>query len=100
MYVCSNCNACPPTRTYLHIYNPLWTQDDSITGAVTGVGRRSRKRNMTAAETTGVPSTKAVALPGRRGRNDEEEEEGFGVAMSQQVRIIATARVHRLMRCG
>ncbi|KAG2445614.1 hypothetical protein HXX76_000224 [Chlamydomonas incerta] len=59
--------------------------EDSITGAVTGVGRRSRKRNAAAAEATGVPSNKAVALPGRRGRNDEEEEEGFGVAMSQQV---------------
>ncbi|GLC59247.1 hypothetical protein PLESTB_001466100 [Pleodorina starrii] len=61
-------------------------------GCVGGIsGRRSRKRTAAASvgEVQGMPG-KVGGLPGRRSRNDDEEE-GFGVAMSQQVGYEAVA---------
>ncbi|GFR43660.1 hypothetical protein Agub_g4767 [Astrephomene gubernaculifera] len=57
-----------------------------------GAGRRSRKRNAAASvgESVGAVSGKMTSLPGRRGRSVDEED-GFGVAMSQQVGYEAVA---------
>ncbi|GIL47106.1 hypothetical protein Vafri_4019, partial [Volvox africanus] len=69
---------------------PLKTADGDSAGGGVG-GRRSRKRAAAAAigEQQGVPG-KVGGLPGRRTRNDEEEE-GFGIVMSQQVSYEAVA---------
>ncbi|GIL70596.1 hypothetical protein Vretimale_3713 [Volvox reticuliferus] len=68
----------------------LKTADGDSVGGRVG-GRRSRKRAAAAAvgEPQDVPE-KVGGLPGRRSRNDEEEE-GFGVVMSQQVSYEAAA---------
>ncbi|PNH08932.1 hypothetical protein TSOC_004487 [Tetrabaena socialis] len=63
--------------------------DADMAGAAAG-GRRTRKRTAAAAAGEGPGLADRVAgPPGRRGR--AEEEEGFGVAMSQQVGYEAVA---------
>lgn len=68
----------------VRVWYPSAQDGDGITGGIGG--RRSRKRAAPAmvGELQGAPGKLASSLPGRRARNDEEDE-GFVVAMSQQV---------------